>query len=200
MRWTAGVLLVVSLAPVAMARPRARRAAGPAAPSTAAAAAQPATSPAGGVRIVPVQDKPGWIIVEVPGGFYRYRAPTGAAPSQAGTLSILSSAAAQSLRPRQPPAPPASVVPAPRPVAPRPACERQRGLLNQRLWELRGIDVDPASANLLSRAEVPLSPSAWGFVQGYGPGLASDLPNAVSADMIARDRLRALAACLQGDR
>ena len=193
MRLGLTAVLVLSLAAVAAAQPVK-------APAKAAPAA--AASPTSPVQIVPVQPKAGWVTVEVPGGFYRYQATAGSRAKGEGGLVIVPG----TLRPRQPDEL-TSAGPATEPAtasatmaptsAPAPSCERERGQLNQRLWSLRGVDVDPASANVLSDAESPLQPSAWGFVAGYGPGTASDLPAAASSDSTTRDLLQAYAACVR---
>jgi hypothetical protein len=89
------------------------------------------------------------------------------------------------------------LLPAPPVAEAAPNCEGERGLLNQRLWFLRGVYVDVASANVLTDSEAPLRPSAYGFIPGYGPGLASVLPAAASSDTPTRDLLAEYSACLE---
>lgn len=187
--WVVAVLLGAT---GAVAQPTRKSPVKPASPAPPTAAA---TAPAeAAVRFVP-PDEPGWTVVEVPGGYYRYRLEPGEAAGEGGVT--VTPAERPTSAPRQPAAAPLVAPPVEGPAPLAVDCERERGLLNQRLWELRGVAVEPAGANVLADNERPLLPSAWAFVPGVGPGLASVASTAAAYDGPTRDRLHAFARCLE---
>lgn len=169
------------------------------------------------------QEEPGWTVVEIPGGYYRYetkstdelkpedRAAGGggvtvearARPTTApvaATASVAPPAQAPAEQyPQVAPAAPAGMGP----MGPPPRMQRcvaERRALAARLLYLRGIwFVDDSTAELvLAAEESPLFPQAYGFIPSYfTAGNSNLLFTAVSSDLIARTLAEDYARCLE---
>lgn len=193
-----------------------------AAAQTAAAPARQATGSPATVAPPPDEDETGWHVIQMPNGYARYRddgtdgaAPEGGVTIVSGTQEppaptppVTSEEEEEQSPPPEavapPPESPPREIPAP-PVSPPspPGADARRclwpqALLAQRLMELRGVELEPATALLvLSQQQTTmtcyLALSLFGRPLPLGDAF---LATAISSDTVTLDLATDLADCL----
>ena len=164
--------------------------------------------------VAPPPDEPGKTTYQMANGYIRYRTKDeddvddDAEPVSGteGSFSVMPSEREEpTTREIVVPAPvaatmtPPPAAPAPTPRVAQPDCLKERALLSQRLLQIRGIYVDPASALItLPQTEVPFAPlltrSLFGTTTPYIGG--SLLASAISWDTETQQLTQQLARCL----
>lgn len=197
-RW---MLLTAALLTAAASTAGAQQRRGARAPSDEA----PRAGDGAAAQIAPVPEE-GYRVIELPGGYLRYQPDPGEESVTEGGLILVSGEEAEAQQAdERPPTPEEEQAELERglPSLPtmEPPCERERMLLAQRLLELRGVELDPASSLLvIEEAELDLGftshlrRSLFGLPYA-GVGGAYLLTSA-SHDETVRERIRELAACL----